>query len=96
MYITDQLLMTAQAVVSGISKPELDEFFNIAQHMPVFPGHTMSHHTAKNLVNRALAMKYDGNYVLTEEGKRTIKQIAASATPPIELTAVWAKTYPES
>jgi len=55
-----------------------EELRNIALHSPLWPGDTISHATARECVRLGWAtMDSDGNYCITEEGKR----IAAAAAP---------------
>lgn len=50
----------------------MEELCNIANNMPVFAGNTISHQTAQACVDRKWAMRYDGEFVLTELGKNII------------------------
>lgn len=69
------MLPIAKELIPDISKTELWELFNISQNMPVFAGNTISHQSARSLIDKRLAMKYEGEYVLTEAGKVIVKKI---------------------
>lgn len=50
----------------------MEELCNIAKNMPVFAGKLISHQTAQACLDRKWAMRYEGEYVLTELGKNII------------------------
>jgi len=52
-----------------LSAGEREELKNIAQNMPVFAGDTLSHDTVNSLVSKKLALRYEGEFCLTEYGK---------------------------
>lgn len=59
-------------------KFDFEELMNIGDNMPVFAGNLLSHETAHSLVKKGLAMTYEGEYVLTEEGKKLYRNILAA------------------
>jgi hypothetical protein len=60
---------------NNLPKHLMDELFNIGKNMPVFAGNLNSHQGAQELIDLGLAMRYEGDYVLTELGKEKIKEI---------------------
>ena len=58
-----------------LSKSQIAELFNIGNNMPVFAGKLQSHQSAQELIDLGLAMRYEGEYVLTEKGKDELKRI---------------------
>lgn len=47
----------------------VDELRNVYRNSPVFPGDTVSHRTAEELVRRGMAERDgEGNFVITEKG----------------------------
>lgn len=57
-----------------LSKSLVAELFNIGNNMPVPAGNLQSHQDAKELMDLGLAMRYEGQYVLTEKGKDELKR----------------------
>jgi len=58
-----------------LQKSLVAELFNIGKNMPVFAGNLQSHQDANKLIELGLAMRYEGEYVLTEKGKEELKRI---------------------
>lgn len=46
-----------------------EEFELIGLYQPVFAGDVLSKEDSRQLIELGLAMKYEGDYVLTEKGK---------------------------
>jgi hypothetical protein len=57
-----------------MNKAELEELKCIGLYQPVFAGDVLSKETAKQLMDQGLAMQYEGDYVLTEVGKRKFQE----------------------
>lgn len=51
-----------------LSRGEREEFDNISQNQPVFAGNVLSKQTSQALIDKGLAMRYEGDYVLTNKG----------------------------
>lgn len=62
-----------------LTKSQRAEFDNIAKNQPVFSGKLQSHQDAQELMNKGLAMRYDGDYVLTEKGKELKSDLEGAA-----------------
>lgn len=49
------------------------ELWNVYRHQPCWPGDTLSHATANELVKQGLAERtVDGAFILTEKGRRLV------------------------
>jgi predicted transcriptional regulator len=65
--------------MEGLTKSQRAEFDNIAANQPVFAGNLQSHQDAKDLMDKGLVMRYEGEYVLTEKGKELKSNLEGAA-----------------
>lgn len=57
-----------------LSKSQTSELYHIGKNMPVFAGNIQSKQDAQDLIDFGLAMRYEGEYVLTEKGKEELNR----------------------
>ncbi len=63
----------------NLTASEIEELKNIAKHQPVFAGNLQSHQGAQELINKGLALRYEGEYCLTEKGKELMDSFKKAA-----------------
>lgn len=62
-------------LAGALSKCAIEELFNIGNNQPVFAGDTLSHQSAKELSDAKLTMRWEGDHVLTENGKIVLQYL---------------------
>ena len=62
-----------------LSVNERQEFDNITNNQPVFAGNLSSSNDTKQLIEKGLVMRYEGEYVLTELGKLLVSNLKAAS-----------------
>lgn len=61
--------------MEDLSKGEKTELEVMGQYQPVFAGDVLSKEDSRSLISKGLALKYEGDYCLTEKGKKVFKEL---------------------